>query len=334
MTASVFAQQQAGWMSPSNEEVAAAWGWAANDEGKMAWSKEKTPHPAGTLIAETESVVLRTAFADDCSGASINKLKLTYYSVNGIDYKTEGDNNVWQGAVGNTNPKALNLEDIQITTGWVLDYEVKADGYLTVLSQASLNKNLYVIEGAMSDEGVVANGAVAYDFFVVCDNQPEGLEGIQFSYKLPADEEGYLDMDAAAGKFVDGGTIMWPYRIFMGDAAIETSDKKYPNTNAATVFPVYEGCHYYYFCTGSKVTAGPYIFTKEYPTSLSFTKEIKDGDEVTSTEVYNLIGEGSAVKAVEAVLDVNAPIYNAQGVRVNADAKGILIQNGKKFIRK
>ncbi|MCM1491428.1 MAG: leucine-rich repeat domain-containing protein [Muribaculum sp.] len=30
----------------------------------------------------------------------------------------------------------------------------------------------------------------------------------------------------------------------------------------------------------------------------------------------------------------DAPIYNMLGVRVNADAKGILIQNGKKFIRK
>ncbi len=41
---------------------------------------------------------------------------------------------------------------------------------------------------------------------------------------------------------------------------------------------------------------------------------------------------GSGVFSIEAVED--APIYNMMGVRVNADAKGILIQNGKKFIRK
>lgn len=43
--------------------------------------------------------------------------------------------------------------------------------------------------------------------------------------------------------------------------------------------------------------------------------------------------QGAAVEAINAI-DENAPIYNAQGVRVNADAKGLLIQNGKKIIRK
>ena len=47
-----------------------------------------------------------------------------------------------------------------------------------------------------------------------------------------------------------------------------------------------------------------------------------------------VFGEGSAVERVAVAIDENAPIYNAQGVRVNADAKGLLIQNGKKFIRK
>lgn len=41
---------------------------------------------------------------------------------------------------------------------------------------------------------------------------------------------------------------------------------------------------------------------------------------------------GSAVASIEAVED--APIYNLMGVRVNSDAKGVLIQNGKKVIRK
>ena len=36
--------------------------------------------------------------------------------------------------------------------------------------------------------------------------------------------------------------------------------------------------------------------------------------------------------AVAGQVDENAPIYNIAGQRVNKDAKGILIQNGKKFI--
>ncbi len=47
---------------------------------------------------------------------------------------------------------------------------------------------------------------------------------------------------------------------------------------------------------------------------------------------YTVAG-GDGVSEVTA-LDENAPIYNMMGVRVSGDAKGVLIQNGKKFIRK
>lgn len=49
---------------------------------------------------------------------------------------------------------------------------------------------------------------------------------------------------------------------------------------------------------------------------------------VTSTEGAGI----STVKA--ATLDANAPVYNLAGQRVNKNTKGILIQNGKKFINK
>ena len=47
-------------------------------------------------------------------------------------------------------------------------------------------------------------------------------------------------------------------------------------------------------------------------------------------------GEGAGIAGVEVESqdDPNAPIYNLAGQRVSKDAKGILIQNGKKFIRK
>ncbi|MCR5696725.1 MAG: chitobiase/beta-hexosaminidase C-terminal domain-containing protein [Marinilabiliaceae bacterium] len=45
-------------------------------------------------------------------------------------------------------------------------------------------------------------------------------------------------------------------------------------------------------------------------------------------------GTVTAVAGVAAELDENAPIYNLQGQRVSKDAKGILIQNGKKFVVK
>jgi len=41
-----------------------------------------------------------------------------------------------------------------------------------------------------------------------------------------------------------------------------------------------------------------------------------------------------AINAVHTTLDINAPIYNIAGQRVSAETKGILIQNGRKFINK
>lgn len=50
--------------------------------------------------------------------------------------------------------------------------------------------------------------------------------------------------------------------------------------------------------------------------------------------LYKLTESTGINTTTVATLDVNAPIYNLAGQRVNKDAKGILIQNGKKFIAK
>lgn len=334
---SAYAQQEAGWVSASNETVAAAWGWDGS-----AFSKDKTAHDAGTLMMETANVTMRTTFADDCSVSSINKLSLNHYAVNNVLYTTEGaENNIFNGGVGNTNPAAItDLEMPVINKGWVLDYEVKADGYLTVFSTPSMNKNFYVVEGVMGDGQVSPNGVVAYEMYFqgkpnadLGGNAIEGLDGTAFTIKLPANEDGYIDLNAAdIATYVDAGAIMWPYRILLGGVTDATAGS-YGTWNAATVFPVYEGCHYYVFATGSKLTGGPFVYTKEKPTQIAF---VKDATEEAAEVVYNLVGEysGASVEGVANVEDANAPIYNMMGVRVNADAKGILIQNGKKFIRK
>ncbi|MDY4778513.1 MAG: choice-of-anchor J domain-containing protein, partial [Prevotella pectinovora] len=73
-------------------------------------------------------------------------------------------------------------------------------------------------------------------------------------------------------------------------------------------------------------------------------KKIKVGFKYVSTdkaagtwEIRNFkvcSGDPSGINEINAdKLDVNAPVYNLAGQRVNANAKGILIQNGKKFIK-
>ena len=73
-----------------------------------------------------------------------------------------------------------------------------------------------------------------------------------------------------------------------------------------------------------------------------------DGNTYNVTAVFNNIYSGRAEIrpisvelstgidniTVEEELDENAPIYNLAGQRVSKDAKGIVIQNGKKYIRR
>ena len=92
-----------------------------------------------------------------------------------------------------------------------------------------------------------------------------------------------------------------------------------------------KGNTYYISALGSKVPMSGFIFTENEP----IITYCATGDlpEVTFVPGQDpIIGE-NAVESINAA-SADAPIYNMMGVRVNSDAKGILIQNGKKFIRK
>lgn len=57
--------------------------------------------------------------------------------------------------------------------------------------------------------------------------------------------------------------------------------------------------------------------------------------EEVNAMIENITTDIEAIKTVnEKAVDANAPIYNLAGQRVTKDAKGILIQNGKKFVVK
>ncbi len=67
-------------------------------------------------------------------------------------------------------------------------------------------------------------------------------------------------------------------------------------------------------------------------------KFVKDG--VTTPEIKNcyLISingkDAASVKAVRTALDVNAPVYNVGGQKVSDNYRGLVIQNGRKYINK
>lgn len=82
-----------------------------------------------------------------------------------------------------------------------------------------------------------------------------------------------------------------------------------PKFYGTCVFDVVADKTYYVFCTGSKL--GFYGFT--------FTEGASTGMEDTE---------------VATVPDENAPIYNILGQKVDKSYKGVVIQNGKKYVRR
>ena len=61
----------------------------------------------------------------------------------------------------------------------------------------------------------------------------------------------------------------------------------------------------------------------------------KNENQIGSSNIYSLNGLTTAISDIKAeAINENAPIYNLAGQRVNKNAKGILIQNGKKFVNK
>lgn len=115
---------------------------------------------------------------------------------------------------------------------------------------------------------------------------------------------------------VEEGSPLAGYPKFQNDIATK-------GTEGADAYIIGAGnqAAWVYLTWNAKAGETYYVFNKN--TQMGF-----GGYEFTSTG-------GSAVNGIIAdQLDENAPIYNIMGQRVSKDAKGILIQNGKKFINR
>ncbi|MCH5346889.1 MAG: hypothetical protein J1E63_07245, partial [Muribaculaceae bacterium] len=166
------------------------------------------------------------------------------------------------------------------------------------------------------------------------DDYP-ALNSIVFS--LPADADGYLDVDAAGDYTFGGTTIAWPIRIATQNPEAASAG----NGTGVIMFPVYaEAGNYIVFATGSKMNTCGCIFVDSDPAGEAPAVGIvygrtpdNDGyrEGHTSTIVTGDPFAGVANVAVDAVVNENAPVYNIYGQLVNKDTKGLLIQNGVKF---
>lgn len=292
--------------------------WFNKDLSGAFAESGKTTIEAGTVIAKGEAGELKLAYTDDWGVSSIDANGYNSVKVNGVDL-----GRVPSGAVGNSNPQGWSTSTAA-TSGAVFRFDAAKDGYVVLLSKYSSNKNYWVFEG-LAGEGEMC---VAYTF---------GMEGTAFGqridYSLPADKDGYIDLNAAdIEKYVDGTSIRWPEKVALGADAADVKKAGF----GVVMFPVYAECSYLYGAQGSKMTSNGVIFTTEKPVVTIYGTPGEDGAapaEVTFT-YPGAQGGSSAIEStvIDQPADENAPIYNVYGQRVNKDYKGILIQNGKKFI--
>lgn len=291
-----------------------------SDVEKAGLTGEAATMAAGTVVGESENVTMKLAYEDSYKSIGIDFQGYKGAIVNGTEVAFV------TGFTGSTNPSGQSLADgasAPATAGCVVQFDVKKDGYLTVFGKMSSNKEYYVWEG----DAVYAM-PIAYKFAM--DWSAAGLAANPtIKYDLPADKDGYLDFAAAdIDKYLNGTKLYWPEQIILG---AESAVKK--NGVGAIVFPVYaEAGSYLVHAAGSKISTCGAVFTTEPVTQLVLTGANEDTGEALSLA---LIGEGgTGISNITADENADAPAYNIAGQRVNANAKGLVIKNGKKYVNK
>ena len=226
--------------------------------------KEQSGYPveAGHVLCASDNVTMKIAYQENgkitaLAGENDNAKTVT---IGGVTYKAT------KGVTGNQNPTASITE--ASTNGFVIQFDVKKDGYIYAICKLSSNKPYYVWEGKAGEgEALVAYSLTMH---MLDETTPIGAE---LNYTLPADADGYFDASAAdADKYTDGTALRWPEKIVLG---AEAADVK-KNGLGIIKFPVYADAETYLLhATGSKVSIDGFVFS---PTELEM-KVNKVGEE-------------------------------------------------------
>ncbi len=263
--------------------------------------------PAGTVLG-TSDITDCSNLYEDAFGTSSLSYGLV---VNGeeVDKVT--------AVQGNTNgpSTAAGADGVYPESGCIYKFHPNADGYMYIIHKGSYNKNYVVFE----------------------DRD-----------RLPYYFSMYDSSNDVFGSFnlynVDGATYhndQFDEDLIASGYAILTPQDYDPALAAATsggvsviMFPVIADVDYLAFATGSKMTLGYFIYS-DTPIEI---RSARTTDEVSYDVVLcdaGSLGE-AGIEGIEAtktiVLDGNT--FNIAGQRVSKDTKGIVIQDGKKYVNK
>ena len=270
----------------------------------LGFTTDAVDYPAGTVIADGEAGKIELAAADQW------KFFVPAGSYKNVTVNGEAIS-LTAGVTGSNNPSPNTLDGAPETGAFYAITPAK-DGWVTVFTKLNTNKQYVVFEGKTTPMSYTLGWS-------------NGTETI--CYTLPATEDYALDFDSPEiSKYVNVDTMK---PLFPWEAA-GYAENQGENTGFLT-FNVVGGLTYYFAAYGSKAACGGFALT-EGDAEPVVVFEAVEGDNPLPEITF---GSEAGVEAIEAATyDVNAPVYNVMGQKVNDDYKGIVIKNGKKFIRK
>jgi len=285
----------------------------AIDATQIGVGEELAPIAAGTVIGSTASVTAKIKFDDSFKLAGMKS----------GDMFINGDQIAFiEGLQGNTNIPAASTSSTSFpSSGCAYEFTSTKDGYLYLFISASGNKpygvyvaDYYRMPYIFSMENTGGSTDPNYSVYSYDVNALEGATYYEESVGMNLMNPEYA--------------LLWPGQI-VNNCDPNQNDNYKTTGNGVIKVQVVAGVPYLAFATGSKMTLGAFAFDET-------------GDATITTDTNTLLengqipGVGAGITEVVAdeAADADAPAYNIAGQRVNKDAKGIVIINGKKYLNK
>ena len=264
-------------------------------------TSDLAPVEAGKAWGSIEGAIdISNPFATDHKVVDCKNDDFTKVVIDGNEILTK------DGVQGNDNPKDADGTGVgaslkEPVSGAVIEINAKKDGWVYIVSKLSTNKQYVVFEEG-SPMGYKIAMQNATEDVINIEVQGEG----EYNYLDPAKFEGGLP---------------WVIRIFKNNNEAESAG----NGLGVFYFRVAKDCKYYASASGSKISWSGIYFSESEAKSITV-----EGDGISKT----LVGGSTGINSVKAATTIDAAIYNLAGQKVNASYKGVVIQNGKKFLQK
>ncbi len=224
----------------------------ANSEilGDLGLTSAKYEMPGGLMILNSEVGSFGLAY-DDEWGTSLD-----YRTYRDIRVGNSDEFQLDWGVVGNTNPTFVSYQSGVMSAGAVFEIKAKKNGWMTVFTRLSPNKQYVVFEGE-TDPCAYTLGVAGSDYTI--------------NYSLPSDDNGFINFASPdASRYfitstlteVDGNGVASYYKpqAPWDVAGFDQNPEAEIGTGFLT-FKVKAGKTYYFSALGSKMVCGGFVFT-------------------------------------------------------------------------